>query len=62
MTTKKHIPNSYSVNPIHVQRYTFQYIFLLKSVQKWKVKKTLRKKTDQQAIAHSTCKTEIFFL
>lgn len=64
MTTKKHIPNSNSVNPIHVQRYTFQYIFLLKSVQKWKSEKDpkKKKKTDQQAIAHSTCKTEIFFL
>lgn len=62
MTTKKHIPNSNSVNPIHVQRYTFQYIFLLESVQKWKSEKDPKKKTDQQAIAHSTCKTEIFFL
>ena len=44
MTTKKHIPNSNSVNPIHVQRYTFQYIFLLESVQKWKSEKDPKKK------------------
>lgn len=61
MTTKKHIPNSNSVNPIHVQRYTFQYIFLLKSVQKWKVKKTLKKKQISRPQLIPLVKLKYFF-
>lgn len=61
MTTKKHIPNSNSVNPIHVQRYTFQYIFLLKSVQKWKSEKDPKKKQISRPQLIPLVKLKYFF-